>query len=73
MRQFVPTLDQPVCIISKIKIGDELFPFYVEFDIEVSVGQVIQFLGTLCTERKACIMWRLWLNCLFDLGFLKKS
>jgi len=31
----------------------------VGFDIEVSVGQVIQFLGTLCTKRKECIMWRL--------------
>jgi len=59
LRQFVPALDQQVCIILKIKIGDELFPFYMWFDIELSVGQVIQVLRTLCTERKEFIMWRL--------------
>jgi len=75
VRQFVPRRDQQVCVILKIKIVDELLPFYVGFDTEVSVGQVIQFLRTLCTERKECIMWRLcvliwtqpqWLNCLLD-------
>jgi hypothetical protein len=52
VRQFVPTLDQQVCVILKIKIVDELLPFYVGFDIEVSVLQVIQFLRTLVYRKK---------------------
>ena len=74
MRQFVPARDQQVCIILKIKICDELFPFYVWFDIEVSVWQVIQFLRTLYRKKgmyyvETVLIWSQpqWLNCLLDL------
>lgn len=83
LRQFVPAHDQQVYIILKIKIGDELFLFYVWFDIRLSGGQVVRFLGTLYKERKECVMWRMcvfiwtqpqWLNCWismkFDVGVL---